>query len=564
METIKKVLSLICCLALLLSMIHTVGATDSDIDEDNLYRPNPMCGTYLGQNADGVYEFEITIPDDRENQPTPLLPGPFYSSHEIVATGNNVDTDDIAISSRSSYFYGCNPGTADISYSAGSSSGGPKSLKAIVHVTVLPKEDYNEFMDSKSTPVAQDHTHDWYYKWQNPTCTAEGIFYRYCTDCKAEEVLKQCETVDHMYRVSITKKPTLGWDGERTYTCTYCNYKYTEVIPKLESTPEPSPETTPTPSTTPQPSVPCVNGHSWSAMRTTAKATCTQEGTNERVCSVCGQTETSIIPKTDHAWTLKTEPATTEKDGREYRVCSMCGKDEIQVLSKIETQQVNKDTGSGSLSMSKLSKQEIIDLLNAAPTTMLSDIFSASPSCTAPYATGKIRQEVLDAAAARLSALRRIAGLPAVTANPALCEQAQYGAVILGKLGGLSHQPSKPADMDNSFYQKAYDATSSSNLFAGLSLLSTPDGFMEDSDAGNIDRVGHRRWQLNPVLGKVGFGYVENGNGYGRFTAEKVFDQSGQNIDYNYIAWPASGNFPNDLSAFEKNTAWSVSLTNAP
>ena len=90
METIKKVLSLICCLALLLSMIHTVGATDSDIDEDNLYRPNPMCGTYLGQNADGVYEFEITIPDDRENQPTPLLPGPFYSSHEIVATGNNV------------------------------------------------------------------------------------------------------------------------------------------------------------------------------------------------------------------------------------------------------------------------------------------------------------------------------------------------------------------------------------------------------------------------------------------------------------------------------------------
>lgn len=40
------------------------------------------------------------------------------------------------------------------------------------------------------------------------------------------------------------------------------------------------------------------------------------------------------------------------------------------------------------------------------------------------------------------------------------------------------------------------------------------DGFMEDSDAGNIAMVGHRRWQLNPKMGKVGFGTA------GRFVAE--------------------------------------------
>lgn len=215
---------------------------------------------------------------------------------------------------------------------------------------------------------------------------------------------------------------------------------------------------------------------------------------------------------------------------------------------------------SGSASVAKLSKGEMAQLLAAAPTQMPSDIFVTVPSCTAPYSAGQVRGEVLDMAAERLSALRRIAGLPAVTADPGLCEQAQYGAVILGKLGTLSHTPDRPDDMDKDFYQKAYDATSSSNISGGRRFLETPDGFMDDSDARNVYQLGHRRWQLNPKLGKVGFGYVDNGNGYRRFTAEKVFDSSGNTSDYEFIAWPASGNFPNDLSAFTKNTAWSVSV----
>lgn len=248
------------------------------------------------------------------------------------------------------------------------------------------------------------------------------------------------------------------------------------------------------------------------------------------------------------------------KEGREYRVCSICGKDEtVKILLRLE-QRSNTSGESGSASLSKLSKQEIIDLLNSAPTTMPSDIFVTTPSCDSPYQTGKVRTEVLEAVKDRLNVLRRIAGLPAVTLDSAICEEAQYGAVILGKLGTLSHTPSKPADMDDAFYKKAYSATSSSNIYAGLALMSTPDGFMDDSDGSNVDRLGHRRWQLNPALGKVGFGYVDNGNGYRKFTTEKVFDKSGRTTDYDYIAWPASGNFPSDLSCFETNTAWSVSL----
>lgn len=215
-------------------------------------------------------------------------------------------------------------------------------------------------------------------------------------------------------------------------------------------------------------------------------------------------------------------------------------------------------SGSGSFSLPKLSKQEMIDLLNSAPTTMPDHVFVSMPSCTAPYATGKVRQNVLDAAAVRLSALRRIAGLPAVTADPTLCEQAQYGAVILGKLGISSHTPNRPADMDQAFYQKAYDAASTSNIYPGMELLNAIDMFMDDSDASNISQVGHRRWQLSTSLGKAGFGYVSTDSG--SFTVEKILDQSNPFTDYSYVAWPASGYFPNDLSGFGSDTAWSVSL----
>ena len=215
---------------------------------------------------------------------------------------------------------------------------------------------------------------------------------------------------------------------------------------------------------------------------------------------------------------------------------------------------------SGSDSVDKLSKEEIARLLEENPLTLPDHVFDQVPSCSAPYSAGKVKTSALQAAADRLSALRQIAGLPAVQLDLTLSEQAQYGAVIIAAQGALSHNPSKPADMDSGFYQKAYDATSSSNLYAGMTLTTAVDGFMDDSDASNIDRLGHRRWQLNPGLGKIGFGYAESDTRYRTYVAEKVFDRSGTCSDYEFVAWPASGNFPNSLRGFEENTAWSVSL----
>ena len=213
---------------------------------------------------------------------------------------------------------------------------------------------------------------------------------------------------------------------------------------------------------------------------------------------------------------------------------------------------------SGSLDMDKLSREEIAALLERAPTTMPEKIFAVEPSVTAPYRAGQLTEEVLQAATDRLNAMRRLAGVPGVVWDAALSQNAQYGAVIQACHGGLNHYPTQPADMPDDFYQQAQVASSSSNLSAGRTLVGAVDGLMYDNSGSNLTSLGHRRWQLNPTLGKVGFGYATSDTLYRTYVAEKVFDKSGQGCDYNFIAWPASGDFPQNL--FNANLPWSITL----
>lgn len=59
----------------------------------------------------------------------------------------------------------------------------------------------------------------------------------------------------------------------------------------------------------------------------TKKATCTEEGEKEGVCTVCGKTVTEKLEKSDHQfgeWKV-TKPATCTEKGLEERVCELCG-----------------------------------------------------------------------------------------------------------------------------------------------------------------------------------------------------------------------------------------------
>ena len=222
-------------------------------------------------------------------------------------------------------------------------------------------------------------------------------------------------------------------------------------------------------------------------------------------------------------------------------------------------------TDSGGKEFSKLSKAEIVQLLAENPETYEGEIFEEEPHTSVPYAPGRVTDEFLDAATGYLNALRRIAGVPPVEWDRALCDNAQYGAVLL-TVSEFSHTPSQPADMSDEFYQEALFATSSSNISGGRepvefihSLMSDTDGMTIDPNAmTNLRTVGHRRWQLNPFMGKVGFGYATSNQGYRRYATEKVFDQSGEGCTFDFVSWPSSGYFPKDL--FGRAVPWSVTV----
>ncbi|ANW98549.1 dockerin type 1 [Thermoclostridium stercorarium subsp. thermolacticum DSM 2910] len=181
--------------------------------------------------------------------------------------------------------------------------------------------------------------------------------------------------------------------------------------------------------------------------------------------------------------------------------------------------------------------------------------YDVEPSSKFPYAAGRVKDKYLQEALNALNFVRYVAGLPDdVYIDETYTNYAQHGAVLLAALDTLTNSPQKPGDMPEKFYETAYKGPSSSNCSYGYNnILSTIFGYMDDSDSSNIDRVGHRRWLLNPPLQKTGFGYCE------RYSDTYVFDWSRKNtIKYDFIAWPAKNYMPVEL--MHRNIAWSVNL----
>lgn len=215
---------------------------------------------------------------------------------------------------------------------------------------------------------------------------------------------------------------------------------------------------------------------------------------------------------------------------------------------------------SGSKDLPKLSKAEITLLLRDNPTDV-SAKFEVTPSITAPYAPGKVPEAALQQGVDRLNALRRIAGLPPVTLDLAMCEEAQYGAVLEATGGYTDHYPLRPDDMDEEFYQKGLKSTSTSNIAYnwGLTIPGAADVWVEERSYMG-DLLGHRCSQLSPTAERVGFGCARES--LYTIVLDKFFEADSVKFDYDFISWPASGNFPLDLYTLDddENTLWSVSV----
>jgi hypothetical protein len=175
----------------------------------------------------------------------------------------------------------------------------------------------------------------------------------------------------------------------------------------------------------------------------------------------------------------------------------------------------------------------------------------AAPPEKKPDAATAERQ----AALRRLKAYRYLSGVPHddLVLDDDLNAACDAGARLCEKLGRLEHTPKNPGWPEDEF-RLAYRGTSQSNLgFGYRSLVDAMDGWMDDSDDGNIDRVGHRRWCLNPAMRKVGFGKS------GQYYAMHSFDRSRKEVpDFDLVSFPGRGLMP--VEYFKPHYAWSVSL----
>ncbi|MEL6431330.1 MAG: hypothetical protein AAFR54_19310 [Planctomycetota bacterium] len=157
-------------------------------------------------------------------------------------------------------------------------------------------------------------------------------------------------------------------------------------------------------------------------------------------------------------------------------------------------------------------------------------------------------------ALARLKAYRALCQLPwrDITLVPEWNELCRAAAEVLEANGELSHTPPKPPVFDEERYRQGYEGANKSNIHFGPGgVVSSIDFYMDDSDAKNIDSVGHRRWCLNPAMGRTGFGRS------GVWSAMWAMDASGNGVrGRKTVLYPPDGFVPADL--FGPRYAWSV------
>ncbi len=189
--------------------------------------------------------------------------------------------------------------------------------------------------------------------------------------------------------------------------------------------------------------------------------------------------------------------------------------------------------------------------------------YAAEPSWQAPYAAGALTPQYQIDAINQVNFMRYLAGLPDdVSINSDWLEEVQHGAVLLKKLNCLTHNPARPADMQDEFFKKGLRSCSSNNITFGYSKIGSKTFFQSAADSvtaymHDLDTsekaVGHRRWILNPPMKQTAFGWCES------FSTMYAFDTSRKpSFEYASVSWPPPGQFP--LQLCPNRLPWSVSL----
>ena len=155
-----------------------------------------------------------------------------------------------------------------------------------------------------------DHTEGEWVVTKEATEDETGVKELHCSVCDAVLKTEKIPKTAHVHTANgkweITKNPTCTQEGQRIQRCVKDNtVVLTETIP--------------------------ASGHQW---KTTAEnpASCTQNGTRTKICTVCGAEETETIPASGHQWSVTEDPATCTQDGIRTKTCTVCGAQETETL----------------------------------------------------------------------------------------------------------------------------------------------------------------------------------------------------------------------------------------
>jgi hypothetical protein len=154
-----------------------------------------------------------------------------------------------------------------------------------------------------------------------------------------------------------------------------------------------------------------------------------------------------------------------------------------------------------------------------------------------------------DTALRLVNLYRYIAGLPAVTTDPARNQQDQACALMMQANNTINHSP---PNTWTCYTAEGAKAAGSSNL-AGTGAIAAVDSYM--LDPGNATTLGHRRWILSNSLGPIGIGSTA------KYSCMWTLSGTGK-AGKPWMSWPSPGAFP--LQAFATSrqsidtTGWSL------
>ena len=182
-------------------------------------------------------------------------------------------------------------------------------------------------IQEETIPVTNEHSFSDWKVIEKATSTKSGKIQRVCPACGKTETMTfeytgtgststtvyvPTHTAHSYTKWVITKAATCKEEGERERTCTECNAKETDTIPKVS--------------------------HDWSDWKVTKEMTPKEDGEKEKQCLICGEIKKTSIPKAGHVygeWKVVKEP-TCKEEGVKERSCSECGVKETETIAKVK------------------------------------------------------------------------------------------------------------------------------------------------------------------------------------------------------------------------------------